>query len=116
MFTLFGRRHASGGLDRRQFLRAGGLGLLGLGLPTLLRQEARADAPRRPKSIIYIILSGGASHLDTWDLKPDAPADIRGEFKPIPTNLPGVQLCELFPKQATILDKVALLRGVRSVE
>jgi hypothetical protein len=107
MFTL---------CHRRQFLRAGGLGLFGLGLADLLRLEAHTDAPRRPKSIIYIILGGGPSHLDTWDLKPEAPAEYRGEFKPIDTNLAGVQLCELFTKQATIMDKVALLRGVRSVE
>jgi hypothetical protein len=107
MFTLF---------HRRQFLRAGGLGLFGLGLADLLRLEAQSDAPRRPKSIIYIILGGGPSHLDTWDLKPEAPAEYRGEFKPIDTNLAGVQLCELFPKQATIMDRVALLRGVRSIE
>jgi hypothetical protein len=116
MFTLFGRPAARAALNRRQFLRAGGLGLLGLSLPDLLRQEARAEAPRRPKSIIYVILSGGPSHVDTWDLKPEAPAEIRGEFKPISTALPGVQLCELFPKQASILDRMTLLRGLRSVE
>ena len=107
---------ASGPPSRRQFLRAGGLGVAGVTLPALLRNDARADSAARPKSVIYVVLSGGPSHIDTWDPKPDAPAEFRGPFGTIPTRLPGVRLCELFPLQASILDKAAILNGVRSVE
>ncbi|MFO0795950.1 MAG: DUF1501 domain-containing protein [Gemmataceae bacterium] len=107
---------STGPPTRRQFLRAGGLGVAGVTLPALLRNDARADSTARPKSVIYVVLSGGPSHIDTWDPKPDAPAEFRGPFGTIPTRLPGVRLCELFPMQASILDKAAVLNGVRSVE
>jgi hypothetical protein len=113
MLTVWGRTRA---LHRREFLRVGGLGLAGLTLPALLRQEARAGAPSRPKSVIYIVLGGGPSHIDSWDLKPDAPVEFRGPFNPIATRLPGVRICELMPLQASMMDRLALLRGVRSVE
>jgi hypothetical protein len=102
--------------NRREFLRVGGLGLGALGLPDLLRSQARADAPSRPKSVIYIVLSGGPSHIDMWDPKPDAPSEYRGPFNPIATRLPGVQFSELMPRQAAMMDHFALLRGIRSVE
>jgi hypothetical protein len=101
---------------RREFLRIGALGMGGLTLPTLLRQQARAEAPSRPKSIIYIVLSGGPSHIDMWDPKPDAPAEYRGPFHPIATRLPGMHLSELLPRQAAMMDQLTLLRGIRSVE
>ncbi|HEX4607896.1 MAG TPA: DUF1501 domain-containing protein, partial [Urbifossiella sp.] len=108
---------ASGPPSRRQFLRAGGLGAAGITLPALLRNEARADtAPSRPKSVIYIVLSGGPSQIDTWDPKPDAPDEYRGPFGTVATRLPGVRLCEHFPLQARLLDRAAVLNGVRSVE
>ena len=115
-------RHCSG-VTRRDVLTIG-TGIAGLSLAHLLASEAKpqpAQTPgqvlgRRPKSIIYIVLAGGISHIDTWDMKPDAPAEYRGEFKTIHTRLPGEQICELFPQQARIFDKLALLRGVRSVE
>src|SRR5262245_30338733 len=113
MLTVWGPGR---GLHRREFLRVGGLGLAGLTLPALLRQEARADHVSRPKSVIYIVLGGGPSHIDSWDLKPDAPAEYRGPFNPIATRLPGVRICELMPLQAAMMDRLALLRGVRSVE
>jgi uncharacterized protein (DUF1501 family) len=118
MFTLFGRGHRlCDGLSRREFLRVGGLGLAGLSLADVLRHDAlAAPTMKRPKSVIYIVLNGGMSHIDTWDPKPDAPTEYRGEFNTIATKLPGVRLCELFPRQAEMLDRVALLRGVRSVE
>src|SRR4051794_5623323 len=103
-------------VPRREFLRVGALGFAGLTLADLLRSEARGQAGLRPKSIIYIVLNGGPSHIDMYDLKPDAPDDIRGPFKPIATRLPGVQISETMPLQAQIMDQLALLRGVRSVE
>jgi len=107
--------HIRGGQNRREFLRVGGLGLAGVTLAGLLRNEAKAETSR-PKSVIYVVLSGGPSHVDMWDMKPNAPAEIRGPFNPIATRLPGVQLCEHMPLQASIMDRLALLRGVRSVE
>src|SRR5262245_40439281 len=104
-------------VSRRELLQVGALGFGGLTLAGLLRHEARAStAPRRPKSVIYVVLDGGISHIDTWDLKPDAPAEYRGAFKPISTKLTGVQICELMPRQAAMMDRLALLRGVWSVE
>jgi hypothetical protein len=102
---------------RRQFLRVGALGMGGLTLADLLRCGAHAEGSfRRPKSVIYIVLNGGPSHIDMWDLKPDAPAEVRGPFQPIATRVPGIQICEHMPLQAGIMDQLALLRGIRSVE
>src|SRR5438477_6217953 len=116
MLTFFGKGQTfCDGVRRRDFLRLGALGLAGLTLPELLRLEAR-DKPARPKSIIYIVLNGGPSHIDMYDLKPDAPAEFRGPFHPIATSLTGVRICELMPRQARIMDQLALLRGIRSVE
>src|SRR6266481_8547777 len=106
----------SNSVHRRDFLRLGALGLGGLTLADLLRNEARADAVGRAKSIIYVVLNGGPSHIDMYDLKPDAPAEYRGPFTPIATRLTGVRICELMPLQAQMMDRLALLRGVRSVE
>jgi hypothetical protein len=120
MFTLWGRPHRlCSGISRREFLRVGGLGVCGLTLADLLRRQAQGGtgtAPRRPKSVIYIVLAGGPSHIDTWDPKPEAPVEFRGEFATIPTQLPGVGFCELFSRQAAMLNKLAVVRGVRSVE
>jgi hypothetical protein len=100
-------------MDRRAFLRVGTLALGGLSLPWLLRQRAQAaqgqSAPRR--SVILLWLAGGPSHIDMYDLKPNAPAEIRGEFKPIATNVPGIQIGEHLPRQAKIVDKLAILRS-----
>src|SRR5437762_3411007 len=100
---------------RRGFLRLGALTLGGLTLPDVLRLRAEAPAPGRPrpKSVIMIHLSGGPSHLDMYDMKPQAPSEYRGEFRPIKTNVPGMHLCELMPRQAKIADKFAILRGVQ---
>src|SRR5262249_30868197 len=94
------------------FLTIGGLAVGGLSLPTLLRAEERAGKRRAHKAVIMVYLSGGLAHQDTFDLKPNAPAEVRGEFKPIATKLPGVQICELLPKTAAVLDKVAVLRSI----
>jgi hypothetical protein len=104
-------------LGRRQFLQAGGLGLAGLGLGDLLRRdaEAAADSLRvaapRAHSVIYLFQSGGPAQHETWDLKPDAPLGIRGEFAPIDTVTPGLQICEHLPELARRSDKFALLRS-----
>src|ERR1051326_1670871 len=117
MLKLWGRRHRfCDGVSRRQFLHAGALGLGGLGLADLLRLEARGTAPARKKSVIYICLSGGPSHIDMYDLKPEAPAEYRGPFRPIASRLPGVHICEHMPLQAGMMDQLALLRGIQSVE
>jgi hypothetical protein len=103
------------GVGRRDFLRLGALGVGGLTLPDLLRVQAQSDSPK-PKSIIYIVLNGGPSHIDMYDLKPDAPVEYRGPFRPIATRLTGVRICELMPRQAEMMNEIALLRGIRSVE
>src|SRR5437764_6038650 len=118
MFTLWGAGQSfCDGLTRRGFLRVGAFGA-GLTLTEMLRLESRAgpasSTPR--KSAIMVYLPGGPSHLDTYDLKPEAPKEFRGEFKPIATNVPGVRICELFPLQAAMWDKLAVLRSVVSVE
>ncbi|MGE0608622.1 MAG: DUF1501 domain-containing protein [Pirellulales bacterium] len=118
MFTIRGRRQTyCDGIGRRQFLCAGALGLGGLTLADVLRSEAAAGpAQGRNKSIIYIVLGGGPSHIDMWDLKPHAPSEYRGPFRPIATRLAGVQICEHMPLQAAAMDRLALVRGIRSVE
>src|SRR6187401_2636424 len=104
------------GSSRRDFLRVGGLGLGGLTLPDLLR--ARAATPQaangertREKAVIFVYLFGGPSHVDTYDMKPDAPVEYRGEFRPIRTNVPGFDICELMPLQATIAGRMSLVRN-----
>src|SRR3984957_8457284 len=104
-----------GTLGRRAFLHAGLTGLTSLALPELFRLEARAaaagHASGRRKSIIVLWLWGGPSHMETFDLKPDAPAEFRGEFKPIPTNVPGTATSDPLPKLAGKADKFALIRS-----
>ncbi|HSZ54167.1 MAG TPA: DUF1501 domain-containing protein [Tepidisphaeraceae bacterium] len=109
------------GISRRELLRVGGAGLLGLSLSNLLALEARGQsAPQgkkragfgSAKNFIFIFLQGGPSHLDIWDPKPDAPDNIRGQFQPIPTRIPGVQVSEVMPNLAKVLDKATLVRSV----
>lgn len=117
MLTVWGQqRRFCDGINRRDFLRVGALGLGGLTLADLLRKEGKGGTTGRPKSVIYIVLGGGPSHIDMWDLKPHAPIEYRGPFHPIATRLPGVDICEMMPLQAQIMDQTALLRGIRSVE
>src|SRR5271169_5995023 len=112
MFTVLGSKaRYCDGLSRRSFLQIGALGLGGLTLPQLLRCEAAAGKARSHKSVIMVYLSGGLAHQDSFDLKPNAPAEVKGEFKPIPTNVPGIQVCELLPRLAQCMDKIALLRS-----
>jgi hypothetical protein len=105
--------HFCDGLKRRDFLHAGSLGLLGLSLGDLftLKAAGRTD-PARDKNCIMLFLVGAPSQLDTWDMKPDAPAEIRGPYKPIPTNVDGIRISEIFPRMAQHADKFALLRSV----
>jgi hypothetical protein len=101
------------GLTRRDVLRVGAIGLTGITLADYLRMtQAGAVAPAKAKSAIFIYLGGGPTHLDTFDLKPQAPAEFRGQFNPIKTNVPGVEICEHLPKLAACADKYAILRGV----
>jgi uncharacterized protein (DUF1501 family) len=111
MLTLLGPSHRyCDGLSRRSFLKVGGLAAGGLALPHLLQAEARTGASQR--SVIMVYLSGGIAHQDTVDLKPAAPAEVRGEFKPIATNVPGVQVCELLPRLARCADRLAVVRSL----
>jgi hypothetical protein len=112
MLTLLGRSHRyCDGLSRRSFLRVGSLALGGLTLPGLLRAEARSAA-KSTRSVIMVYLSGGLAHQDTFDLKPNAPAEVRGEFKPIATNIPGFQISEHLPKLAACADRYAVVRSI----
>ena len=102
---------------RRQSLIAGSLSLLGLTSAELSAMRAASAAPRtaakhRPNSCVFIFLFGGPSHIDLWDMKPDAPAEIRGEFQPVATNVPGISLCEHLPHLARQMDKLCLLRSM----
>src|SRR6187200_1839133 len=91
----------SPGFPRRDFLRAGALGLFGLGVPDLLRaREANPSPRRRARACIVLFMWGGPAQQDTWDMKPDAPDVYRGEFRPIQTTVPGLQVCEHLPMLA----------------
>ncbi len=105
--------HFCDGLKRRDFLHAGSLGLLGLSLGDLftLKAAGRTDATR-DKNCIMLFLVGAPSQLDTWDMKPDAPSEIRGPYRPISTNVDGIRISEIFPRMAAHADKFALLRSV----
>lgn len=101
------------GVKRRDFLKVGALGFTGLTLSSYLRMvNAGGTKPNGAKSAIFIELPGGPSHMDTFDLKPESPSEYRGEFKPIKTNIDGIEICEHLPKLASCMDKFALLRGV----
>lgn len=112
-----GHRHTAG-LNRRELLQVGYSGLLGVGLPAVLSRRVQAATSAgspgkisdKPKSILLVFLTGACSHHDTFDMKPDAPAEVRGEFKPIATSLPNLQVCEHLPRLAERAHKYALLR------
>src|SRR5262245_43821086 len=119
MFSLHDRAsRLCDGISRRELLRVGGLSCLGISLPDLLRAQAiaktqgAADLPMfgRAKNVIFLWLQGGPPQHETFDPKPDAPAEIRGEFKPIATNVPGIQFCELLPRTARYADRMAVVR------
>src|SRR5262245_52162025 len=113
MLHLFGNsRQYCDGLSRRSFVQVGGLALGGLTLPELLRAEAQRGVRRSAKSVIMVYLSGGLAHQDTFDPKPNAPAEVRGEFRTIPTALPGVRISEMLPRLARCMNRIALLRSL----
>jgi Protein of unknown function (DUF1501) len=101
-------------LTRRRLVQVGGLGMLGLSLPGFLRASApqSGSRPQREKSCILIVQGGGPSQLDTWDMKPNAPAEYRGPYKPIPTAVPGFQVCELMPRLARLADRTCIIRSM----
>jgi hypothetical protein len=115
MFRLLGTKRGGSchGVSRRDFLRAGALGVGGLTLADLLRCRAHGSPAPAAKAVILINLPGGPPHIDMYDLKPEAPAEYRGEFKPIRTNVPGFDLCELLPRQAQLADKLAVVRNLQ---
>ena len=109
------------GFSRREFLRIGGMGMAGISLADILRLQAHAEAPAsakgkagwgRAKSVIFVFLQGGPSHIDIWDPKPDAPSNVRGEFKSIKSKVPGIHFSEVMPKLAQQIDKATLIRSV----
>ncbi|MCS7016273.1 MAG: DUF1501 domain-containing protein [Gemmatales bacterium] len=109
-----GSTHNCEGIHRRTFLKIGALGLAGLTLPNLLRWRAAASAvgkETKDTAVILLWLGGGPSQFETYDPKPQAPVEYRGPFQPIATRLPGVHICELLPRQAQILDKMAIIRS-----
>lgn len=107
----------SGPIRRRSFLEIGGLSVIGLGLSEMLRYEAQAAAESashvsNDHSVIFVWLPGGMPHMETYDMKPEAPAEYRGDFRPIRTNVSGIEVCELLPMHAKIADKFAIVRSL----
>ena len=114
MLTIAGRtrRGYCDGVTRRDFLKIGSLALGGLSLPQLLRLEAEAGTTRSHKAVIMVFLAGGPPHLDMFDMKPDAPSGIRGEYKPIASNVPGLDICEHMPRLSRMMDRFAVIRSL----
>src|SRR5690348_15529185 len=115
MLHVLGPRHRSrycDGLSRRSFLQIGGLAVGGLTLPGLLRAEGKTGKGPSQRSVIMVYLSGGLAHQDTFDLKPNAPTEVRGEFKPIATKVAGIQVGEHLPRLAAAMDKIVLVRSL----
>src|SRR5262245_19993567 len=106
--------HLCDGLTRREMLQAGGLGLLGLNLPTLFRSQVRAGAaaPKRAKSVIQLFLWGGPAQHETFDLKPQSPEGVRGLFRPVATKTPGIRITEHLPRLGSMTDRYAIIRSV----
>jgi hypothetical protein len=111
MLSIPGPR-TSKGMSRRTLLKIGGLALGGLALPQILQAQAANPRSNGIKGVIMVLLPGGPTHLDSFDLKPDAPAEIRGEFRPIATNVRGINICEHLPRLARMADKFALIRSL----
>jgi hypothetical protein len=117
MLSFFGAKSRfCDGLSRRDFLKVGALGVGGLSLSDLLRLRAQGAAGGSHKAVIMVYLNGGPSHMDMYDLKPEAPTEYRGELKPIQTNVPGMDISELLPLQAKIADKMAIIRNMKFLQ
>jgi hypothetical protein len=113
MLSILGPSHRlCDGISRRSFLQVGSLAMGGLSLSQLLQAEAQAGVGRSHKSVIMIFLSGGPPHQDMFDLKMDAPAEVRGEFYPIDTSVPGIQICEHLPRMAKMMHKLVPIRSL----
>ncbi len=114
MLTILGKKTGRfcDGVSRRAFLQVGGLALGGLNLPRILRAEALGSEVPSHKGIIMVYLAGGPPHQDMWEIKTEAPREIRGEFSPISTSVPGIQICEQFPKLAKRMDDLVLIRSL----
>src|SRR6266403_2714285 len=113
MLTIYGSKSRfCDGISRRNFLKIGSLALGGLTLPELLRAEAQSGIGNSHKAVIMIFLPGGPAHQDMFDLKQDAPSEIRGEFKPINTKVSGIQICEHMPRIAGVMDKLTVIRSI----
>jgi hypothetical protein len=116
MLDVFGPKYKTcDGTTRRSFLKVGFLGLAGMTLADRLALKAQANESGRPTpdtAVILVWLGGGPSHIDMYDLKPDAPAEFRGEFRPTATNVPGIQIGEHLPHQARLMDKISVVRSV----
>lgn len=115
MFSIYNQAKTGGAVSRREILRAGGISLLGLSSLQLAHLRAatlNANDSRRRNSCLFIFLFGGPSHIDLWDMKPEAPAEIRGEFKPIATRVPGIHVCEHLPRLAASMNDLCLLRSM----
>jgi len=108
MLDLWGAKHSPfcDGISRREFLKVGSFGVGGLTLADLLRLQGQSaeTGDRSAKAVIMVVVFGGVSHIDTHDMKPEAPAEIRSEFRSIQTSVPGIRVCELMPLQARIAD------------
>ena len=115
LHTTTGGRFCDG-LVRRDFLKIGGLAMGGVSLPDLLRAESQQGTRKSHKAVIMVFLPGGPAHQDIFDMKMDAPSEIRGEFKPIGTNVAGLQICEHLPKLARMMDKCTLIRSMADCE
>jgi hypothetical protein len=116
MFEVSSLVRQCDGISRRTVLKAGGLGLFGLSLPSLLRAEAAAKPETKPLNCILLFTAGGMSNIDTFDMKPDAPVEYRGEFTPISSNVPGTPVCEHLPRMAQVMDKVCLIKSIVHAE
>src|ERR1041385_4461503 len=116
MLTIYAKapdsRRFCDGVSRRNFLKIGALGLGGIALPQFLQAESNSGIGKSHKAVIMIYLPGGPPHQDMFDLKMDAPLEIRGEFKPISTNVPGIQICEHLPRLAKMTDRIAVIRSL----
>jgi len=117
MLTIYGANNRMcDGISRRNFIQIGALGMGGLTMPQLLQAEKNSTLGKSGKAIIMIYLPGGPPHQDMYEIKTDAPSEIRGEFSPIKTNVPGIEICEHLPRMAKIMDKLVLVRSLVGAE